>query len=596
MQAMSRWLSGQKKAVMVTLVAAFLGSLLLGALVASGSEAQSSLPANCQLSGSTVTCTFDTPGASTWTVPPGVTQATFDVFGAEGGADGSASGAGAGGLGGEATATIAVTPEETLQVNGGGAGGDAAGSASGAGGFNGGAAGGGGCCVGPGGGGGASDVRRDTNASGDFALDERIIVAGGGGGGGGFGGGDGGVGGGLSGGPGATCGLSGGGGGGGGTSSEGGAGGPVQSARGTNGSKGDLGTGGAGGRGIISSGGDGGGGGGGGYYGGGGGGGGGCGGGGGGGSGFGPSGVVFKSGVRSGDGLVTITYTEPADTTPPVVTVPDDIIAEATGPDGAVVTFNATAEDAVDGSVAVTCTPPSGSTFALGTKEVSCSATDAAGNNSTETFSVTVRDNTAPSITASPNITVEATAPGGAVVEYGTAEDNSCSATDIADHNLNLIYSGGPPSGSTFPIGTTHITCTATDSSGNSSSATFSVTVEDTKAPTVSCSVSPSTLRVPANNHKLVMITASVSVTDGGSGANGFTLVSVTSNQPQSGLARDDVPNDIQGWSTGTADTSGQLRAERYGGARTYTLTYQGKDLAGNTKNCQATVTVPKGG
>ena len=70
----------------------------------------------------------------------------------------------------------------------------------------------------------------------------------------------------------------------------------------------------------------------------------------------------------------------------------------------------------------------------------------------------------------------------------------------------------------------------------------------------------------------------------------------MTSNQPQSGLARDDVANDIQGWSTGTADTSGQLRAERYGGARIYTLTYQGKDLAGNTTNCQATVTVPKGG
>jgi uncharacterized protein len=71
--------------------------------------------------------------------------------------------------------------------------------------------------------------------------------------------------------------------------------------------------------------------------------------------------------------------------------------------------------------------------------------------------------------------------------------------------------------------------------------------------------------------------------------------VSVTSNQRDSGLARDDVPNDIQGWTINTNDTIGQLRAERYGGARTYTLTYQGKDLAGNTKNCSATVTVPKG-
>jgi hypothetical protein len=33
----------------------------------------------------TTTCTFDTPGTSTWDVPEGVTQAAFDVFGAQGG-------------------------------------------------------------------------------------------------------------------------------------------------------------------------------------------------------------------------------------------------------------------------------------------------------------------------------------------------------------------------------------------------------------------------------------------------------------------------------------------------------------------------------
>jgi CSLREA domain-containing protein len=119
----------------------------------------------------------------------------------------------------------------------------------------------------------------------------------------------------------------------------------------------------------------------------------------------------------------------------------------------------------------------------------------------------------------------------------------------------------------------------------------------DTTPPSVSCSVSPSTLRLPANNHKLVAVTASVQVTDsGGSGPDGFKLLSVTSNQADSGLGRDDVPNDIQGWTTGTPDTSGQLRAERYRTDRVYTLTYQGIDKAGNTKNCQATVRVRKGG
>ena len=64
--------------------------------------------------------------------------------------------------------------------------------------------------------------------------------------------------------------------------------------------------------------------------------------------------------------------------------------------------------------------------------------------------------------------------------------------------------------------------------------------------------------------------------------------------RPDSGLDPDDMPNDIQGWTTGTDDRSGLLRAERFKNARIYTLTYQAEDLAGNTAPCQPTVTVPK--
>jgi hypothetical protein len=296
-----------------------LATMVAGVLVAGGVALAAD--GDCQPSGSQVVCTFTYTGnAQSWTVPEGVTQATFDVSGAQGGGtpDLFEPAILPGGKGGEATATIPVTPGEMLQVNVGGKGGDGANGPGGAGGFNGGAAGGVGCCSGPGGGGGASDVRRDTDASGAFALAERIIVAGGGGGRGGFDGGVGGVGGGLSGGAGGT---DNGGGGGGGTQEDGGDGGLGQvfdeQVFGDNGSKGDLGDGGDGGDGISI--GDGGGGGGGGYYGGGGGGGGLSGGGGGGGSGFGPTGVVFDSGVREGDGVVTITYTL-ADTTAPTVT------------------------------------------------------------------------------------------------------------------------------------------------------------------------------------------------------------------------------------------------------------------------------------
>jgi hypothetical protein len=336
-----------------------LATMVMGVLVAGGVA----LAADgvCRPSGSNVTCTFTYTGnAQSWTVPEGVTQATFDVSGAQGGGtpdfDNDFSNQFfPGGKGGEATATITVTPGEMLQVNVGGKGHNGAdfdgGAAGGAGGFNGGAAGGDGFYYGPGGGGGASDVRRDTDASGDFALAERIIVAGGGGGKGGSAGGAGGVGGGLSGGDGgagaSTAVAVAAGGGGGGTQEDGGDGGLGQVFRplgsphvpaGDNGSKGDLGDGGDGGDGIAPPthpDGDGGGGGGGGYYGGGGGGGGLRGGGGGGGSGFGPSGVVFQSGVRSDFGLVTITYT-PAVNDAPVNTVPGD---QSTDEDTAL-TFN----------------------------------------------------------------------------------------------------------------------------------------------------------------------------------------------------------------------------------------------------------------
>jgi hypothetical protein len=299
-------------AALVAFVAAMAALPLLLAYNASPAHAADTCTATIS---DTTTCTFDTPGTSAWTVPAGVTQATFDVFGAQGGSEPTRNRAG--GTGGEATATISVTPGDTLQVNVGGRGGDGdLFGLGGAGGFNGGADGGSGFYSGPGGGGGASDVR-----SGAFELADRIIVAGGGGGSGGFGGGWGGVGGVPDGGPGRSGG--GGAGGLGGTQVAGGAGGlgHVEDGErfGDDGSKGDLGTGGGGGFGLL--GGDGGGGGGGGYYGGGGGGGGLDGGGGGGGSGFGPSGVVFKSNDHSGDGLVRITYTTaPPDTTPPTIT------------------------------------------------------------------------------------------------------------------------------------------------------------------------------------------------------------------------------------------------------------------------------------
>jgi len=79
------------------------------------------------------------------------------------------------------------------------------------------------------------------------------------------------------------------------------------------------------------------------------------------------------------------------DTTPPLITVPAGVVVDATGPLGAVVSYTASADDDVDGPVAVTCTPPSGGTFAIGTTRIACEASDAAGNGANASFDVRVK-------------------------------------------------------------------------------------------------------------------------------------------------------------------------------------------------------------
>lgn len=168
------------------------------------------------------------------------------------------------------------------------------------------------------------------------------------------------------------------------------------------------------------------------------------------------------------------------DTTAPVLVVPDNITEEATSADGAQVNYDATANDTVDGVVAVTCVPPSGATFALGSAIVECSAADAVGNGVSDSFSVIVQDTTAPLLTEMSDLTREATSPAGAAVIFTapTATDAvgagpvSCATSD------SLVTSG-----STFQLGPTAVTCSSSDAAGNTGSESFTVTVQDTTAP-----------------------------------------------------------------------------------------------------------------
>jgi hypothetical protein len=78
------------------------------------------------------------------------------------------------------------------------------------------------------------------------------------------------------------------------------------------------------------------------------------------------------------------------DTTPPVLTLPDNMTVPASSASGAVVDFTASADDLVDGPVPVTCSPESGSEFLIGTTTVNCSAEDSHGNQASGSFTITV--------------------------------------------------------------------------------------------------------------------------------------------------------------------------------------------------------------
>ena len=79
-----------------------------------------------------------------------------------------------------------------------------------------------------------------------------------------------------------------------------------------------------------------------------------------------------------------------AGTSPSTWSVALAVKVTAAGPQGAAVTFTASATDQVDGDVPVSCTPASGATFPVGATEVACRAEDAAGNVATGGFTVTV--------------------------------------------------------------------------------------------------------------------------------------------------------------------------------------------------------------
>ena len=269
------------------------------------------------------------------------------------------------------------------------------------------------------------------------------------------------------------------------------------------------------------------------------------------------SGSAFPLGVTT----VTYTATDPSgnqstcsftvtvvDNSPPVFnSCPSNILLDANNNCNRTVSWTApVAQD--NCSVQVTASHIPGSTFPVGVTTVAYTATDQNGNQATCSFTVTVVDSSPPAFNSCPpNSSLTTTNGCSRVVNWGApvAQDN-CSFTVTASHMP----------GSTFPVGVTTVTYTATDQNGNQATCSFTVTIRDNTNPVFT--------NCPTN----IELTASTSCT---------AIASWTPPTAQDNCSA----NVTTSHQPGTAFPIGET-----------VVTYTATDPGGNTATCSFTVTV----
>ena len=156
-----------------------------------------------------------------------------------------------------------------------------------------------------------------------------------------------------------------------------------------------------------------------------------------------------------------------------------DIVVEATGPEGAPLDFAPTSTDLEGNPNTVVTQPARNSLLPLGTTAIACLAIDRQSHTTSASFNVTVQDTTPPSLRVPATVNVVAKARKRHRRVTDAVARFSVSALDVVDGTVVAI--ANPPSGSFFPLGTTIVTVSATDSHNNTASATFPVMVKKKK-------------------------------------------------------------------------------------------------------------------
>jgi hypothetical protein len=217
--------------------------------------------------------------------------------------------------------------------------------------------------------------------------------------------------------------------------------------------------------------------------------------------------------------VVTATATDPAGNTSEfsncaavtvlacAITCPADQTAQ-TGPNDTCGTRVAYPAPQIIGDCGtVNCTPPSGSFFQVGSTQVTC-ITEFGPSCS---FNLIVEDRTRPQITCPGNVTAKATAgQTSAVVNYP--------APTASDNCPFVLVSCSPPSGNSFPLGATTVNCQARDEAINESGCSFTVTVNDSNAPTIQCPANI-VMQAPAGQTSAIVNYPPPTVTDNRPGA-----------------------------------------------------------------------------
>jgi hypothetical protein len=295
---------------------------------------------------------------------------------------------------------------------------------------------------------------------------------------------------------------------------------------------------------------------------------------------------------------VRTTTPPPPPSGPPSIACPASVVAStAAGTCGAQVYFPAPSASAPNGVGSVGCTHLTGSVFAGGATQVSCTVVDQKGLSASCGFTVTVKDEEAPTLVPpAPTVSEADTSCQGTPPDtqgLGVRASDNCTAPEA------IVITRRPLSSGKLGVGTHLIEFQATDAAGNSTTATTTHTVVDVTPPTI-VRTTPSQRTLWPPNHRLVQVGLDVDATDNCGGSEGEAprcrVFQVTSNEPINGRGDGNTQWD---WEI-TGPLSVKLRAERAGPrtGRIYTVWVECTDGSGHvtTDSTDVTVTHDQGG